>query len=223
MIRRPRRFALTFTTLLLATTTALASTADWVTNIPIVEHSIARLEVEKGQEKGICTAVIFEITDGTAAVLTAAHCVKSEPNERIDITVSGRTAHVVDYNTILDLAILRYRVRKEETAIPLETKQPYKGEEVMIVGYAFGWADLYEQFGHVAHPFHPQYKATALDATLIFGDSGGAAVNAQGRLVGINSGIVSQGPARMGFVVSIEQVQDYLDAYHDKLKHEAKK
>lgn len=222
MIRRPRRFALTFALLMLSASAALAaSTAEWVTLIPNVEKSIVRLEVQKGKEAGICTAVIFEITDGTAAVLTAAHCVAAQPNERQDITVSGRTAHVVDSNTILDLAILRYRARSHESAIPMAAKLPFKGEEIMIAGYAFGWDDIHEQFGHVSNPKHPKYKATALDATLIFGDSGGAAVNGAGQLIGINSSIVSQA-ARMGFVVSIEEIQDYLDSYHDRLKKERK-
>jgi hypothetical protein len=220
---RPRRFALSFACLLLATSVALASTADWVTLIPTVESSIARLEIEKGTDRGICTAVIFEIDkDGNAAALSAAHCVAHEPNERFDITVSGRTAHVVDSNSILDLAILRYHARSHETAIGLADKLPFKGEEVLVAGYAFGWKEIHEQFGHVSNPLNDESKATALDVTLIFGDSGGAAVNAQGRLVGINSAIASQGPARMGLVRSIEQVQDYVDAYHDKLKREKK-
>jgi S1-C subfamily serine protease len=223
MIRRPRRFALTFALLLLATTvpTQGASTADWVTLIPTVENSIVRLEIEKGSGNGICTAVIFEIDkDGNAAALTAAHCVAHEPNERIDITVSGRTAHVVDSNSINDLAILRYRARSHESAIPLADKLPFKGEEVLVAGYAFGWKEIHEQFGHVSNPKNEESKATALDVTLIFGDSGGAAVNGAGRLIGINSSIASQGPARMGLVRSIEQIQDYIDAYHDQLKRQ---
>lgn len=222
---RPRRFALTFAALIFATMPIVqaASTADWVTLIPTIENSIARLEIEKGESRGVCTAVIFEIDkDGNAAVLTAAHCVSHEPNERIDLTVSGRTAHVIDSNSILDLAILRYRARRDEVALPLADKLPYKGEEVMVAGYAFGWKEIHEQFGHVSNPKNEESKATALDVTLIFGDSGGAAVNGSGRLVGINSAIASQGPARMGLVRSIEQIQDYVDAYHDKLKHEKK-
>jgi S1-C subfamily serine protease len=219
---RPRRFALTLTALLLGAASVLAA-ADWVALIPTVENSIARLEIEKGTERGICTAVIFEIDkDGNAAVLSAAHCVAHEPNERIDITVSGRTAHVVDSNSILDLAILRYRARSHETAIPLADKLPAKGEEVLVAGYAFGWKEIHEQFGHVSNPLNEESKATALDVTLIFGDSGGAAVNSAGRLVGVNSAIASQGPARMGLVRSIEQIQDYVDAFHDKLKREKK-
>ena len=222
MIRRPRRFALTFALLLLATTvtTHAASTADWVTLIPIVESSIVKLEAAKGESKGLCTAVIFEIDkDDYAAALTAAHCVAHQPTEKLDLTVSGRNAVVVDSNSLLDLAIVRYHARKHEKAIPLADALPYKGSEVMVVGYPFGVEEIAEQFGHVAQ-HNKETKTTWLNVDLIFGNSGGAAVDGTGKLVGINSAIISQGPAHLGAVVTIEHVQDYVDSYHAMLKRQ---
>jgi S1-C subfamily serine protease len=174
----------------------------------------------QGRSHGLCTAVIFEIDkDDYAAALTAAHCVQHGPTEKLDLTVSGRNAVVIDSNALLDLAIVRYHARKQEKAIPLADALPYKGAEVMVVGYPFGVEDIAEQFGHVAQ-HNKETKTTWLNVDLIFGNSGGAAVDAQGRLVGINSAIISQGPAHLGAVVTIEHVQDYIDSYHAMMKRQ---
>ncbi len=196
---------------------ALFVGADWVALIPTVEKSIAKLEAQKTGQTGICTAVLFEKgADGMMAAFTAAHCVEKQPNERLDLTVSGRTAYVVDSNTILDLAIVRYRSRGGEQPIVIAKQLPHKGEEVMVVGYPFGVEDMAEQFGHVAQPVNKETKTTLLNAMLIFGNSGGAAVNGAGELIGINSAIVSQGPASLAVVVTVEQIVDYVDYYHSR-------
>lgn len=203
---------------------ALLAGTDWVALIPTVEKSIAKLEVQKASGSGICTAVLFEKgADDMMAAFTAAHCVKRDPTERMDITVSGRTAYVVDSNTILDLAIVRYRARGGEQPIVIAKQIPHKGEEVMILGYPFGVEEIAEQFGHVAQPVNKETKTTLLNAMLIFGNSGGGAVNGAGELIGINSAIVSQGPASLAAVVTVEQIIDYIDFYRARyVKKESK-
>lgn len=193
---------------------ALLLLADWIAVIPTVEKSIAKLEAQKSAQTWTCTAVIFEHDPqtGMAAALTAAHCVTKEPNERLDLTVSERTAYVVDSNTILDLAVVRYRMRDSEQPIAIATTLPVKGTEVMVVGYPFGLQDIGEQVGIVSQ-HNKETKTTFIDADLIFGNSGGACVNAQGELVGINSAILSQGPAHLGVIVTLDHVQDCLDSY----------
>lgn len=190
--------------------------ADWVALIPQVDQSIAKVEIDKAGRKGICTAVPFNReADGMMAAFTAAHCVDHQPSERIDLTVSDRTAYVVDYNKIIDIAIVRYRPRSGEVPIPIAKELPKPGEEVMIVGYPFGVERVGRQFGHVSQ-HNKETKTTWLDVNLIFGDSGGAAVNAAGELVGVNSAIVSEGPAHVGMVVTVEQLQDYVDYYRSR-------
>lgn len=198
---------------------ALALQADWPALVPTVTPSVPRVQIAKQGQTGVCSAVVFLVdADGYAHALTAGHCV-AKPNEsdRIDVTVNGRTAVVTQSNAILDLAILKFR-RKDETPIVLAPDMPAAGAQVAIVGYAFGTEEIVVQFGHIAQRYNRESKSTWINADLIFGDSGGAAVDAQGRLVGINSSIYYQGPAHIGAVVTVDQIADYLDAYRAELK-----
>lgn len=189
--------------------------ADWTAVVPTVSLHVPRVEISKGgTPSGTCSAVVFEVDQhGFANALTAAHCVqKSSDTERMDITVNGRTGAVLHQNSILDLAIIRFRARNE-TAIKLASNEPIPGTEIAIVGYAWGEEELVFQFGHIAQQYNKPSRSTWVDATIIFGDSGGLMVNAAGELVGINSAIKYQGPARIGMVVGVTAIRDYLDAF----------
>jgi S1-C subfamily serine protease len=195
----------------------LLPAADWPTLLQQAKPHVPRLEMRKGDESGICSAVVFEIdADGYATALTAAHCVDKQPGERLDLTVNGRTGVVLHSNSLLDLAIIRFRA-KNDTAIDLAPDEPPAGSEVAIIGYAFGVDEPVAQFGHIAQSYNKETRTTWVNADLIFGDSGGLLVNAQGQLVGINSRIYSGGPlgqmAHIGAVVTVTQIRDYLDAY----------
>lgn len=193
--------------------------SDWAARVPSVAPSVPRVEIAKAGQTGVCSAVVFLIDpDGFAHALTAGHCVqKASESERIDLTVNGRTAAVTHSNGILDLAVLKYRA-KDDTPIVLAPDMPAAGSHVAIVGYAFGVEELVVQFGYVAQTYNRESKTTWINADIIFGDSGGAAVDAQGRLVGINSRIYYQGPAHIAAVVTVDALRDYLDAYRAELK-----
>lgn len=207
-----------FTVLL---TTLLLST-DWVSLMPTVAKHVPRVEIRKGETVGICSAVVFEIDkDGFAHALTAAHCVDRQPNERMDVTVNGRNAVALHSNNLLDLAVLRFRA-KQETPIPIAPEEPPAGTEVAILGYGFGVEEIAAQFGHVAQAINRETKTTWIAADMLFGDSGGALVDGQGRLVGINSRIYSGGvlgqSAHMGAVVTVSAIKDYIDAFNEMKK-----
>lgn len=197
----------------------LLLSTDWVSLFPTVAKHVPRVEIRKGEQTAICSAVVFEIDkDGFASALTAAHCVDHQPNERIDITVNGRNAVALHSNSLLDLAVLRFR-SKNETPITLAPEEPPAGTDVAILGYGFGVEEIAAQFGHVAQAVNRETKTTWIAADMLFGDSGGALVDGQGRLVGINSRIYSGGllgqSAHMGAVVTVTQIRDYLDAFAD--------
>lgn len=201
-----------------------AEAADWVTLAPIVAKHVPRVEIQKAGQAGVCSAVVFDVdTDGFAYALTAGHCVsKASESERIDLTVSGRNAAVLHSNAILDLAILKYRA-KDDKPISLAPDTPAMGTEIAIVGFAFGVEELVMQFGRIAQSYNRESKSTWLNADLIFGDSGGAAVDSEGRLVGINSRIYTQGPAHIGAVVTVDQIRDYIDNFKATKKQGEKK
>lgn len=192
----------------------LLALVNWVALLPAVTPAVPRLEIAHAQGTGTCSAVVFEIDkDGFANALTAAHCVeKSSETQRLDITVNGRTAVVLHQNRLLDLAIVRFRAR-DEVAMVLAKDNPLQGSEIAVLGFAFGEEEIVVQFGHIAQKFNKPTRTTWVDSTLIFGDSGGALINDQGELVGINSAIKYQGPARIGMVVPVTAILDYIDAF----------
>ena len=197
--------------------------ADWVALMPQAAAHVPRVEIQKGGEKSLCSAVVFDIDkDGFASALTAAHCVEHQPNEKIDITVNGRNAVALHSNALLDLAIVRFRA-KHETAIQVAQDEPKAGTEVAILGYAFGVEEIAAQFGHISQAVNRESKTTWVNVDLIFGDSGGALIDSEDRLVGINSRIYTGGmlgqSSHMGAVVTVTQIRDYLDAYADMKKH----
>jgi S1-C subfamily serine protease len=205
--------------LLLAASSGLA--ADWTS----VGPSVPRLEMRHGDDKGSCSGVVFLIEDGWAYALTAAHCVERLPNEKLDITANDRHAVALDSNSLLDLAIVKFRAHKEQVIV-LAPSVPSIGTPVAVVGYAFGVAELVTQFGRVAQTFNKETKTAWFDVVTIFGDSGGAVVDEQGRLLAITSRIYSGGllgqSAHISAAVPIDAVHDYLDDFSQRLKKEKK-
>lgn len=193
------------------------SASDWQPVSAAVEKKIVRLEMEtNGEPSGSCSAVVFAIEDGQAEAVTAAHCVSHPATARFDLTANRHDAVVAKFNTILDLAIVTFHAKHEE-AITLAPQTPPMGAEVSVVGYAFGIKKMAAQFGRVAQPWNDETEALWLNVDLIFGDSGGAAIDDQGRLIGINSRIYSGGfmgqMAHIAAVVPVEAVTDFITAY----------
>lgn len=193
-----------------------AAGSDWTLVVKSLDRKVPRIEIQKdgAQTPGICSGVVISLEQ--AVLVTAAHCVSGKPEE-MSLTVNGRDARVIRANTILDLALVRFDVRDEQE-MTIAQDAPVAGDEVAVAGYAFGVESIAFQFGRVSQPWNRETKAVWLNLDLIFGDSGGAAVDTQGRLVGLSSRIYSQGPAHMAAFVSAEQVRDFCKGYIPKVK-----
>lgn len=188
--------------------------ADWSTIVKPATKQVPRIEIQQGEDAGVCSGIVINADKGF--LLTAAHCVKGKP-EDLSITVNGRHAEVARKNAILDLAVLRFDA-KDEVDMPLAPETPPIGTEVAIVGYAFGIEKIAVQFGRVSQALNAETKTLWLNADLIFGDSGGAVIDEQGRLIGLNSRIYSNGPAHMAAAIPIEQIRDFVEPYLPKTK-----
>lgn len=204
-----------------------ASAQDWPQTIAAAETSVPRVEMQVGEAKGVCGAVVFEIDkDGFANALTAAHCVAKPEGQRLDLTLNGRNGATLARNDILDLAIVRFRARNE-TVIPLAPKTPPKGTAIAGLGYSFGVEDLATHYGHISQSWNQETKSMWVDLTTVFGQSGGALIDLQGRLVGITSRIYSGGltgqMAHLTAAVTIEQIHDFVDEFRADQKRDAKK
>lgn len=200
--------------------TVMAAAQDLSTAVKGLDASIQRVTLQTKQGGGTCSCVVFDITpDGRAHALTAAHCVD---HEDINITVSGRSARSMISNRILDLAIVQFRPASGTQTIVLAPTTPPAGSATIAAGYAFGVEEIVYQFGHIAQPYNRETKSLWLNMDIIFGDSGGAILDSQGRLVGVTSAIFSNGPAHIGIAVPIESVHDFIEEYRDQLKKEQK-
>lgn len=208
--------------LVLVASPVFAQAPDWTPLAAQLPKSVPRVEIQRGEQAGVCSAVVVaDDSDGFLLALTAAHCVERAENERLDVTVNGRNAVVVATNSILDLAILRFR-KRDEVVIPMADAPPAAGAGVAIAGYSFGLDDLLVQYGHVALGYSTQLKATLIDGMIIFGQSGGPVVDGQGRLVGINSRIYTGGfngqAAHIAAIVPIDSARDFLDDFRERTK-----
>lgn len=210
--------------LVLVASPVFAQAPDWTPLARTLSQSVLRVVMQGAAGTGTCSAVVFDITpDGRAHALTAAHCVTTDPNSRLDITVDGRTARTFTSNTILDLAIVQFRPSGVTATVPMAAVTPPAGTPVIAAGYAFGVESIVYQYGHVAQPRNAETKALWVDANIVFGDSGGGIFDGQGRLIGVTSFIYARGPAHIGGAVSIEDVKQFVDDYRDQLAESQKK
>lgn len=185
--------------------------ADWLPVVKGLEHQVLRLEVLKAGERGVCSAVVLNANAGFA--LTAAHCVAVDPTERIDLTVAGREAAVVRANRLLDLAVVRMDPSASDASMPLAPQTPPAGSPLAVVGFAFGSKQQILQFGHVALMRDREDDNMRMAVDVISGDSGGAAIDEQGRLIGMISAVNYYGPMHLGVAVPVEAVRAYVKQY----------
>lgn len=186
-------------------------TPDWAAIVKPALKQVPRVEIQNAKgEGGICSSVIINGPKGFA--LTAAHCVDGKD---LAFTVNGRLAMVVRVDRINDLAVLHY-APKNETSMPLADKTPEIGTDIAVVGYPFGVKDVAAQFGRIAQSYNAETKMIWINADLIFGDSGGAVIDDQGRLIGLNSAIFYEGPAHMAAAIPIETIRDFVDEFLPK-------
>jgi S1-C subfamily serine protease len=187
----------------------LVQAAEWPAVVKPLARQVVRLEILEAGDKqpGICSGAVINAAAGF--VLTAAHCVEGDD---IAITVNGRHAELARANRLLDLAVVRFEAIDEQ-AIELAPATPEVGTEIAVAGYAFGIQKMAVQFGRVAQSLNDETKALWLNVDLIFGDSGGPAVDALGRLVGVNSRIYHNGPAHMAAVVPVESAREFVKQY----------
>lgn len=195
----------------------LLAFTDWSTIIKPALKQVPRLEAlrEGAQAPTICSAVLFNKADGYA--ITAAHCVEKPQGEWIAVTVAGRHAEIQRVNRLLDLAVVRYDVKNEDQ-IELAEATPAVGSEIAIVGYPFGDGALAPTYGHVSQVLNDSMKLVWVNVDLIPGDSGGATIDLQGRLVGVNVLILYAGAGHMAAVVPVETVRDFVKPYLPMVK-----
>lgn len=195
--------------MLLLALMCLVAQVDWASVVNTAAKAVPRLQAQAKDalEPSTCASVV--INSKVGFLLTAAHCVSGED---VAVTVDGKHADVVRTNRVLDLAVVRFSP-KGHTALSIATKEPVMGDEVAVIGYAFGSRQIGTQIGHVSTALDEDSQTMRVGVDVIAGDSGGACVNAKGELVGITVAVQHYGPMHLGIVVPLQAVKDFLDPY----------
>jgi S1-C subfamily serine protease len=178
--------------------------------------SVARVSVSGPQGEGSGSAVIYR-SDGY--LVTNAHVVAA--GGEITVTLPDGTtqpAEVAGADTVSDLAVLR--VEAEDLPVPAHAEAPPAvGDTAIAIGSPFGLdgsvtSGIVSALGRsVATPGSPLVDMIQTDAAINPGNSGGALVDDAGRLVGINTAILSRTGASngIGFAIPVATVRSVAD------------
>jgi S1-C subfamily serine protease len=182
-----------------------------------VGPSVASVSVRGPAGAGTGSAVIYR-SDGY--LVTNAHVVGDGAAE-VTVTLpdgSSLAADVVGADTVSDLAVLRV----DGGGLPVSTYAdgtPAVGDAAVAIGSPFGLdgsvtTGVISALGRsVSTPGAPLVDMIQTDAAINPGNSGGALVDAAGRIIGINTAILSATGASngIGFAIPVDTVRAVAD------------
>ncbi len=148
-------------------------------------------------------------------VITSSHVVADA--DRILITLNDRRqfdARLVGADPETDIAVLKVEARGLTALAVAEPRSLQVGDYVVAIGDAFGVGQtatfgIVSALGRSALGLERFEDFIQTDASINPGNSGGALVDAGGRLVGINTAIISRGGGNVGvgFAIPVDMVQ----------------
>ncbi len=158
------------------------------------------------------------IMDQRGYVLTNSHVIRDR-NKLLVALADGRSAHaqVVGVDTETDLAVLKIDLKAVPT-IPMANSDTLQvGDVVLAIGNPFGLGRTVTQgiisaLGRTAVGLSNIENFIQTDVALNPGSSGGALINTEGQLVGINTGIYTHSGGYQGisFAIPVNAAQNIL-------------
>ncbi len=148
-------------------------------------------------------------------VLTNNHVVERGARFRVGL-VDGRelTAKLIGTDSSSDLAVLKLETREKVPSVPIgRSDELLIGETVIAIGNPFGLASTVTT--GVVSALHRNFKAgdrtlfdfIQTDASINPGNSGGPLLDVEGRLIGINTAILGDRSAGIGFAIPIDRAR----------------
>ncbi|HTP28434.1 MAG TPA: trypsin-like peptidase domain-containing protein [Anaeromyxobacteraceae bacterium] len=148
-------------------------------------------------------------------VLTNNHVVERGTRLRVQL-VDGRElgAKVIGTDPSSDLAVLKLETRERTPFVPAGRSDDLLiGETVIAIGNPFGLANTVTT--GVVSAVHRNFKAEnrtlfdfiQTDASINPGNSGGPLLNIEGQLVGVNTAILGERSAGIGFAIPIDRAR----------------
>ena len=152
-------------------------------------------------------------------VLTNNHVVERGTRLRVGL-LDGRefTARVVGADPSSDLAVLKLQTKERLPFIPAARSEDLMiGETVIAIGNPFGLSHTVTT--GVVSAVHRNFKAgertlfdfVQTDASINPGNSGGPLLDIDGRLIGINTAILGERSAGIGFAIPIDRARRVAD------------
>jgi len=176
-------------------------------NLPAV-----RSRVESSLGSGV-------IVDTSGHIITNHHVIKDASQMRVQLA-DGRlaTPQVVGTDPDTDLAVLRVDLPDLPTMSLGHSEELRPGDVVLAIGNPLGLSQTVTQ-GIVSATGRGNLRLATFadfiqtDAAINFGNSGGALIDTEGRLVGINTAVLAQalGTEGIGFAIPVNLVRGVMD------------
>lgn len=191
------------------------------------EDSEKEPEYKEYESKGLGSGIIVESDGNIKYVLTNHHVIKDAEELTIHI-VDGREyeATIVGSDSRKDLALLKFETKDSVTVAKLgDSDDLYIGDWALAIGSPLGYESsvtigIISAIGRTAQNTGLEADFTdyiQTDAAINRGNSGGALVNIDGEIIGINTWIASQtgGSIGLGFSIPINNAKKVISELID--------
>lgn len=177
------------------------------------------------ETEGVGSGVVFKNEGDKSYIVTNNHVI-SGAREIIVSMPDGKTfkGKLVGADEMTDLAVVRVDSGELPTAAFGDSDQVVVGEPAIAIGNPMGLefqgsvtSGVISALNRTLDISDKRVKLLQTDAAINPGNSGGALVNADGKVIGINSAkVAANGVEGMGFAIPINTVQNIIDELMSK-------
>lgn len=199
--------------------------------VSIINHKEDNAELNILDESALGSGVIYKKADNKAFIITNNHVIENSGNLEV-VTVDGETrkATLVGADKVSDIAVLSIDAKGIDTVAQLGDSSKLRlGETVIAIGNPLGLGDTLTS-GIVSYTerkvpvslnqdgvYDWEQEVIQTDAAINEGNSGGALVDLDGKVIGINTMKISDtGVEGLGFAIPANHVMETANELAEK-------